>query len=328
MSSPKMTSRSPLGFGRRNSSSGSPAGTGQTPSLRPGWPIVVFDDDLRKEQAEDPVRFGTEFLAEWVSSQEALLPRDAVEDIFGPHHGEILEEPARGTMRIEYRLHLDPAKFHDNFAGVLVHVDHDDDGDAHVVVDRIMVWSPRDFPGNEIDFEVVLSDVIDLIDRFRPRNVTIDQFEREYFMEGLGKYLARVGLTNKVKVMRRNVSGGQKLNQASVFRQLVTQRRLHAPPHRLARDECLFVQLRGTTVAAPTSGPVQSDDIFDSLLAAAFDAIGGDPQIHRSLSALGAHAVGRYQDLDPEDPRAKLSAVGRGYRFHGTMRQHRRPPPR
>lgn len=287
-------------------------------------PIVdEADEELQRYKERDPTGYATEYDAEWVSSQEALLGRKQVQAIFGPYQGGVLEPQVRGTLRHDYWLHLDPAKVRDNFGAVLAHREGPhDDGYPHVVVDQFLVWSPADFPDHEVDFNVVLDRLRDVIDRFTPSRITIDQYEREFFINKLEEYVHHKALVGAVTIDKHTTST-KKFEDAMTFRRAVNMGLVHAPPHRLAEDELTYVQLRGTKVSAPESGPVQTDDLFDSLVAVVNYLLGQETYIHNALSRVRLGTVTGPPRLPPgHQVVVALSAASRRVPPVGTMRMN------
>lgn len=97
--------------------------------------------------------------------------------------------------------------------------------------------------------------------------------------------------------------------------------------HRLAYDELRFLQMRGMKVEAPTSGPVQTDDLADSVIVVVTDLLAQETAIRRALDESRPRFVrGAPASLPRSDPLAqRLSAAGRGPDLRGTMRMTDRP---
>lgn len=297
---------------------------------KPGGPTfprlerpIISEEQVAEEYRKDPRQAAVELGAEWAATQDALLSAAQVQKVFALHRGERLEESNAPLLRHGYRLHLDPAKFRDNFAGVLAHRDKaDGETDGHAVVDKFMVWSPKDFDDGEVNFRVVLADLCDLIDKYQPRVITIDQYEREYFMEHLQEHINRQGLRGRVTLSRYKTTAGDKFARALTFRRLVQLDLVHAPMHRLAFDELTFLQLMGTKVEAPTSGPVKTDDIADSIIAVVTDLLGAGAATREALRSAQMHATSSFRGIPTDNPIAQaFSAAGnRGRIPRGTLK--------
>ena len=98
-----------------------------------------------------------------------------------------------GRLDVEYFCHGDPAKSHCNFSFNIAHIEWVD-GMPHVVVDLVEVWRPRDFPKGKIDFMYVEECIKGHIRRFRPAQVTFDQYNFEGGIQRLQEYAHDAGL--------------------------------------------------------------------------------------------------------------------------------------
>jgi hypothetical protein len=223
---------------------------------------IELGEQLRSRQIADPDRFRVEIEAQWATMLDAFLSEDTVQRIFGPHRGALLSLQSTGDGQSVYIGHGDPSISDNNFALVVAHSD-DHDGETHVVVDWIHVWKPADFEDHHIDYTVVETELLSVIERFRLARLTFDQFNSQFLVQRLLPQAARLGLGTSINTLTTTKS--TKWDRYMLMKTLANQGLLHAPFHELALQELRFLCSTGTKIGAPTSGPVTTDDIADAL---------------------------------------------------------------
>lgn len=117
--------------------------------------------------------------SQWATAMNAYLNPDRVKDFFKPYPDEAhpLTQRGSGLLSETYRAHGDPSKSGAGFGFAMAHIaGYDDQGLPHVVFDRISAWNPSDFENNEIDYNVVETDLEGVIKDFMPTEMTFDQF--------------------------------------------------------------------------------------------------------------------------------------------------------
>lgn len=121
----------------------------------------------------------------------------------------------------------------------------------------------------------------------------------------------RKGYPKAVTIFERTATKALNWEVAETFKTALNMKLIHAPYFELAEQECLFLQDMGNgRVDKPSSGPVQTKDVFDSMAAVVHELIGqhltsmlgrqlGD--LHMRGSAQGGMPVaGRTMDPDQE----------------------------
>lgn len=250
----------------------------------------VFDEHLLAEQRDDPYTFAVEREAQWATSEAAFLNPVDIAEVFAPFNGEQLEWAARGDPRYHYFAHGDPALVRDNFVFLIAHAEGPDElGLRHVIVDAIRVWSPKDFPDHEIDYQYVLDEIWDLVVAFKPARVTFDHHNSAHIVQELRRLIGKRPLSRRVEVYAQQPSRRTNYNEALNFRTALRRGQVHSPPHDLLSDELRFLEVRGDRVDHPSSGPVQTNDVATALIAVVHALLGDSAdyadQLSRPLSA-------------------------------------------
>lgn len=295
----------------------------------PGPPICAYDEQMRQHERANPVAFDVERRAQWGTVHNPFLQPHLIGPIFEPWCGEVLRPQDAGKLGTSYLMVLDPASVHDAFAAVVGHLEPaDENGRRHVVVDRELRFLPADY-GGELDLTWVMEEVEMVIRAFRA-TVVVDQYAGAFIAADLNRRLTGSSLGGHLPVRQQHQGRQSNVERAEIFREALYLRQVHAPPSAQTERELRFLREDNGRVAAPTSGPVQTDDsaialmvLVQNLLGPAsgqpiFDALGGLPPRGRPMGGAGPAYEG-------------LSGFGRGRRL-GPPGPHRpgghRPNPR
>ena len=160
--------------------------------------------------------------------------------------------------------------------------------------DLLTHWRPQDFPGGPIDYLKIRSELQRFILGFQPTQVTFDQFENGMLIQELQRFVSgHRGLVNRVEVFERTATHASNWRDAEAFKAGLALGLVHSPYVREAEQELLFVQVLGEhRVGHPTSGPVQTDDLFDVMATLASTLIGDQIAGYygQAFSAVSLHA--------------------------------------
>ena len=301
---------------------------GGPPFPRINEPVLVLDQEMERERRADPVTFAVEREAQWSSGSSPYLLPNAVDEMFGPFEGRLLEQQKRGLLNVIYYAHGDPALNHCNFSFVIAHLEWID-GEPHVFFDRIDVWRPQDFSGHVIDFPFVESQIQRLIQDFAPAQVTFDQYNFAGSIQRLDRFAAEAKLPRRPQVYERTATAGLNQRTAELFRNNVNLGRIHAPHHQLAIDELKALQYDGKKVIAPTTGPVQTKDVADALMIVSYELLNaaGEGTVGQRLGGLELHASlpGGIPRLAPNHPLSEAFTRAGRYGRQSPQAQPRRP---
>jgi hypothetical protein len=261
--------------------------------LRPGEPecyprqrqaVQEYDDQMRRLERANPQKFNVERRSRWASVADAYLHAERVDAAFEPWPNEERQmnvPRSVGSMAFDYVMHIDPSKVGDNTGLCIAHaVKVQGDLLPHVITDVVGHWAPGDFVDNgmEIDYNSVLGEIIDLIGKFLPSEVSFDQGPSSgMMMQTLRTMLGRQRLPKQVRVLERTATMQSNWAVAETTKVALQMGCLHLIPDELLRNELLFLQLvKPQKVDHPTSGPVQSKDVFDALSQCVHALIGKD----------------------------------------------------
>jgi hypothetical protein len=261
--------------------------------LRPGEPecyprqrqaVQEYDDQMRRLERANPQKFNVERRSRWASVADAYLHAERVDAAFEPWPNEERQMNVPrdvGSMAFDYVMHIDPSKVGDNTGLCIAHaVKVQGDLLPHVITDVVGHWAPGDFVDNgmEIDYNSVLGEIIDLIGKFLPSEVSFDQGPSSgMMMQTLRTMLGRQRLPKQVRVLERTATMQSNWAVAETTKVALQMGCLHLIPDELLRNELLFLQLvKPQKVDHPTSGPVQSKDVYDALSQCVHALIGKD----------------------------------------------------
>jgi len=146
-----------------------------------------YDEQMVSLEKREPDVFRVERLSQWAEVTNAYLNPKMVERMFEPYvdaEGELveLEEQEEGRFSVIYHGHCDPSKSNNNTAAMIGHVEKipdQEDGEEwyHVVIDWMKVWDPENYPDNQIDYEEIEEDLVDILCKFKTTKVfSFDQY--------------------------------------------------------------------------------------------------------------------------------------------------------
>lgn len=256
--------------------------------------VQTFDDEMRLLQRANPDTFAVERLSHWAESLDAYLNPVMVSRMFQPWNGQQFVIQHSGPLSETYVGHGDPANTNKRFGWSMAHrvwvPDPDPekqrkgDGQYHVVFDRIDCWDPADYEDHTLDYDDVMGDIEGWVKAFVPEDVSFDQFNVPATMGRLRKFVARESLPKRVNV--REVSRTRPLNwkHAELFKAALNMGLIHAPMLKQdgeinfasseAETELKFLEEKNGAVDHPTSGPVQTKDIADTIMECVVTLIG------------------------------------------------------
>lgn len=160
-------------------------------------PNVHGNDNARAmaaEEALDKLSFRVESRAQFLDGVNVYFDPDMLQQVFMPYNGTELKEQAYGSIAKEYAIHCDPALVNDFFSMIIAHTEQSSEPDEygtmlkHLVVDVAKVWKPTDFVDNTIDYVAICSELKQYTRLFRPRTITMDQFNSAYILQELQQF--------------------------------------------------------------------------------------------------------------------------------------------
>lgn len=285
-----------------------PGGPCFAPISRPV--MAESDPEMQRFRLTKPEKWRVEFLAQWAEVDSPFLQRAFVDAMFEPWDGRQLEMQSRRSLSYVYVFHLDLSVTGDNTVLVIGHREPSDDpGRPQFVIDLVRVWRPSDFPDGHVDFRMVEAEVKHYMDCFHPKRVTVDPWNGRSIIENLRDYAYKRHLRVEIEAVPTSQLRNREI--AETFRTALYERRVHCPPHQLARDELLYLRDTGTRVDHPDTGPCTTNDIATCLFEVTMmlTDLAFDPG--RQLSALGLRSRSWPEYRTQEDVFDALSGFSR-----------------
>lgn len=281
-------------------------------------PIQVYDERMERLERANPAMFAIERRARWATSLDSYLSPLWVDRMFLPwpdREGTPLQHQDQGALKHAYAAHGDPSKSAKNFGFAIAHaVGPDEDGLYHVIFDRIHHWEPGSFPENnhEIDYLQIVDEIIVWGRGFMPDQITFDQFNSAMLIQRIRSQLREAQLSKQTRVFERTATGPLNWAMAECFKIALNMDLLHAPPYEQASNELKFLQDKGNKVEAPTTGAIQTKDVYDAMANVVWALIGAQmaPFMKKELSelALSAGQIGGLP-LAADTPRSVASEL-------------------
>lgn len=306
-------------------------------------PIQQYDENMRLLEKANPETFKVERRSHWSESLVAYLDPKKIKEAFGPWQGKPLTMVSRGRLSRYYKAHGDPGHVNDSFGFSIAHVEQPE-GEAlpHVVFDFIKRWKPQDFDDSKIDYLVVSEDIKGYIDSLLIDDLSLDQWNSIMAIALLNKHIAEASLPKRIRVWERTATRASNWKEAETFKAALNLGLVHAPmlnaeaepsdDAEWAELELRFLEDKGGKVEHPSSGPVQNDDIANSMMAVVYSLIGeqlqpflsGEVPLGGSLQGGTLATSKREAQQDPGDALAGLTRPSRAGMGNNRARGMRR----
>ena len=313
-----------------------------------------YDESMKLLEKREPDAFNVERLSQWAEVTNAYLNPKMVERMFEPFvdgSGEtrILEPQYEGRFSIVYYGHCDPSKSGANTAAMIGHVEKindPEDGEEwyHVIIDWIKVWDPQNYPENQIDYEEIEEELVDILCEFRTtKTFSFDQYGAFVTLPRLKRRLQQVNPPHKVKVREEKFSKESNMRRAERFKSALGMNWVHSfrdqygpDGSSLLEQELKFLQEVNGRVTKQKFGPIRTEDLSDCLMVIV-DALLEDNfvklEMRERLSntnlypgAQGGYHTRNGSDMQPQSARDRLRVFGaqRSQRDYGGMNRGRR----
>lgn len=262
------------------------------PNFAPLNQAIISEDtpSVRRLASSNPDTYRVEHLAQWRTSLTAYLDPELVAAVFAPYQGHVLARQSAGRADRTYVMHCDPSTSGANLGIAIAHLEAGPAPSGHVVFDYLHAFQPSDFPAGRIDYHFIEDHLHQLITDFDPAVVTFDCYNSEQLIQGLQAWAAVTRGFARLNIGVRTPTAARNWNDAERFKTLMGEGRIHAHPHELAKHELLFLQVQGTTVDHPRTGPVTTSDITDAMFNAVAHLMDPSAQVLQRMSAQSLHA--------------------------------------
>lgn len=291
-------------------------------------PVQQYDDDMRLLERANPETFAVERKSHWAASINAYLDERKIQAAFCG--GPMAE---RGPLSVYYAAHGDPAKINDNFGFAIGHAlpaTEETFGLPRVKFDLIRSWRAQDFEPDQdgvrkIDYPMVQTEIERYIERFTIDHLTFDQFNSIQMIGNLNTFVQQRGFPKRIQIYERTATANSNWREAETMKAALNMNLIelptkaadgrNSPDLELLELELRFLEEKNGKVDHPSSGPVQTKDIADAVMAVTHHLIG--EQMGAFLNqALGAATSGTSFGQQgspvpqaPVDPAAALGAL-------------------
>ena len=242
----------------------------------------LTSEEQRRRQLRNPEKFSVERLGQFAEVLGQYLDSAKVDAIFDPvpwrDPSELIPTPF-GRFDTTYRIHVDPSKSGANFALAVAHTElapPDQFGERwpHVIIDRLHVWRPRDFPINpetgkhEIDYTQIERELDQLLYTFPSTSkFSADQWNSIGFLQRLKKkYAPGIRISEETATEKSNYERAEKFKSALNLGWLHSFRdNFYEDTGSLLEMECKFLSEKNGKVFKQDFGPVVTKDLFDAV---------------------------------------------------------------
>jgi hypothetical protein len=243
----------------------------------------LSDEEQMRRKLKNPEKFMVEREGQFAEVQGAYLDSSKIEGMFLPvtwREPSVLTPTPYGKFTTSYRIHADPSTVGANFALCVGHVEEappDAFGDVwpHVIIDRLHVWRPSDFPVNpesgkrEIDYTQVERELDDLLYTFpSTTKFSTDQFHSTGLLQRLRrKYSPNIRVVEETATEKKNFERAEKFKSAINLGWVHSIRdTLYDGEASLLELECRYLSLTPTgRVVKQDFGPVTTKDLYDAV---------------------------------------------------------------
>ncbi len=230
-------------------------------------PLQDYNDQMRREERANPESFAVERRGHFANVMGAYLNPESIKKMFEPWNGREFTMQEQGLLGTTYVAHGDPSKSGANFGFALGHREVDEAGMYHAVIDYVTAWIPGDFDYNnfQVDYEVVEDEIESLITRFIPSEVSFDQWNSVGTIQRLNKFVRGRGLPKHVAIYEKTATSSENWAVAETFKTALNMGLVHSPYFDLLDLEASFLIEKNRRVDHPTTGPVQTKDVWDAV---------------------------------------------------------------
>ena len=313
-----------------------------------------YDDSMKLLEKREPDAFKVERMSQWAEVTNAYLNPKMVDRMFEPFKdssGEmrILEPVYEGNFSVVYHGHCDPSKSGANTAAMIGHVEkmydeEDNEEWYHVIIDWIKVWNPEDYEENQIDYEEIEEELVDVLCKFRTTKVfSFDQYGAFVTLPRLKKRLIQVRPPHKVKIREEKFTKESNMRRNERFKSAIGMNWVHSYRDNFGPDgtslleqELKFLQEINGRVDKQKFGPIRTSDVSDCLMVIV-DALLEDNFVKLEMrdrlsntqlypGAQGGYHTTNANDMQPVSARDRLRVFGaqRSQRDYGGMNRGRR----
>lgn len=279
--------------------------------------------EAKFSEESNPDKFKVERRGQWAEVIDSYLnPENVNRAYVTEYKGTKVKMNTSGTYLHDYVAHCDPSSTTAGFGFALGHMEKfkDEAGNPvpHVVFDVVKRWDPKEFPAKTIQYEVVIEELVNWIDAFRPKEFSFDQYYSNVLIQSLRGRLMEKGIT--CRIMEKTATAKNNFNKYEAFKTALNLDLVHipqdCPDSEYSALELKFLQIKNGRVDKQDLGPVQTKDIADCIAEVTSTLLGGTAGdiigLHNSRLQYGAqsgYGIGRERDFDSFYKNTKRSPI-------------------
>jgi len=239
-------------------------------------PMGTPDERVQyRRKQRNPDKFKVERGAQFATVQDAYLNEVMVDRMF--LQPEWREQPVaevdRGKFSLLYRAHADPSRTNANFGFCIGHTEDappDEYGYVwpHVIIDKLKVWKPEDYPDHTIDYVLIGEELDSYLTRFPSiKTMSYDQFNSAGFIAQQKRKFTNIRVLEKTFTVKENQDRFEKFKSALNLGWVHAYRDSFAEEGQsLLELELKFLQEKNGKVDRQEIGPVQTKDLADAMM--------------------------------------------------------------
>lgn len=278
---------------------------------------TLSPDDLDKcreaqlSEKANPDKFKVERRGQWAEVVDSYLNPENVDRAFvSEYKDRPIKMNTSGTYLHRYFAHCDPSSTTAGFGFAIGHIEEMQDEDGvttpHVVMDVVKRWNPKDFPGETIQYEVVLDEILKWAEVFSFVELSFDQYYSNVLIQTMRSRLMEKRIN--ARVVEKTATAANNLKKYEAFKTALNLDLVHipndCPDSEYAKMELKFLQIRNGRVDKQDIGPVQTKDIADCIAEVASTLLGGSSEViagfksKLAFGSQGGYGVGRERTFD------------------------------
>lgn len=232
-------------------------------------------------KAKNPEKFKVEREGQFASVMDAYLNEVMVDRMFEPPTWRAPLAPQdQGKFSLLYRAHADPSRTNANFGFAIGHIEDlppDDFGDVWqcVIIDKLHVWKPENFPDHTIDYVQVTHELDDYLYKFPSMTMmSYDQYNSAGFISHQRRKFPKIRVVEKTFTPKENQDRFEKFKSALNLGWVKSYRdTFFEDGQSLLEMELKFLQEKNGKVDKQEFGPVQTKDLADAVMVVTVDLL-------------------------------------------------------
>lgn len=271
-------------------------------------------DKAREAQLSEkanPDKFKVERRGQWAEVVDSYLNPENVDRAFvSEYKDREIKMNTSGTYLHRYFAHCDPSSTTAGFGFAIGHIEElqDDEGQTvpHVVFDVVKRWNPKDFPGETIQYEAIVEELVSWAQVFSFAELSFDQYYSNILIQTMRSRLMEKRINTRV--IEKTATSAMNFNKYEAFKTALNLNLVHiptdCPDSEYAKQELKFLQIRNGRVDKQDIGPIQTKDIADCIAEITSTLLGGNSAavaaLKSSLSygSQGGYGIGRERTFD------------------------------